>query len=356
MNGSPFRLVPVCVLLLCVPLAPSCGPDRGSSDQSRVDVAADSDKVLGQVGEIALTERSGRAVTTADLLGRPAVIGFFFTTCTTVCPPLTANMRRLQDDFAGTDVRLLSITVDPERDTTDVLTRYANSYTADPDNWWFLTGAEDEIYAWMRDGFHLAVDRLPDQDAVLGMQVAHATRLVVMDATGAIRGYYDGDSEDGRLRARERALFFDTSPRSSSLPLLNARLNACATLLLILGYIAIRLDKKGVHVALMLTASLVSAAFLTSYLTYHFIVIPELGPTPYNATGWRKTAYLVMLVTHIVLAVVNLPMVLRTLFLASRKRWEDHRRIARWTLPIWLYVSVTGVIVYLVLYCWNPPG
>jgi protein SCO1/2/putative membrane protein len=290
------------------------------------------------------------------MLGRPAVIGFFFTTCTTVCPPFSANMRRLQDDFAGTDVRLVSVTVDPERDTPEVLTRYADSYTADPDAWWFLTGAEDQIYSWMRTSFHLAVDRLPDKDAVLGMQVAHATRLVVMDATGAIRGYYDGDSEDGRVRARKRALYFASSPRTSPLPLLNASLNGAATVLLLAGFLAISAQRKRLHISCMIGATLVSAVFLASYTLYHFTVVPEVGTTPYNGVGWRKAAYLALLFSHVVLAAVNLPMILRTLYLAKAERWDAHRALARWTFPVWLYVSVTGVLVYLVLYVWNPVG
>jgi uncharacterized membrane protein YozB (DUF420 family) len=99
------------------------------------------------------------------------------------------------------------------------------------------------------------------------------------------------------------------------------------------------------------------AAFLASYLYYHFVVQPAAGgPTPYHGTGWRRPAYLLLLASHVVLAAVNLPMVLRTLWLAHRRRWDDHRRWARRTYPIWLYVSVTGVLVYVVLYHWNPPA
>ena len=92
------------------------------------------------------------------------------------------------------------------------------------------------------------------------------------------------------------------------------------------------------------------------YLYYHFKVQPiQGGATPYNGTGAIKTAYLVMLLTHIVLAVVNLPMVLRTFWLAHKEDWERHKRLAKWTFPIWAYVSLTGVLVYLMLYPLNPP-
>jgi putative membrane protein len=100
----------------------------------------------------------------------------------------------------------------------------------------------------------------------------------------------------------------------------------------------------------------VSAAFLVSYLVYHFVVVPQIGETRFGGTGALKTAYLVMLASHIVLAIAIVPLVLRTLWLAHEERFEAHRRLARWTWPLWMYVSVTGVLVYLALYVWNPLG
>ena len=140
----------------------------------------------------------------------------------------------------------------------------------------------------------------------------------------------------------------------SSLPAINAGLNSAATVLLCLGFFLVKTGRKRGHAAVMVAASLVSAAFLAGYLTYHFAVVPELGHTPFHGTGAAKGAYYALLLSHVLLAAVNLPMVLVTLWRAARKDWERHRRIARWTFPIWLYVSVTGVLVYLVLYHWNP--
>ena len=110
------------------------------------------------------------------------------------------------------------------------------------------------------------------------------------------------------------------------------------------------------HQRLMVAAFLVSAVFLASYLTYHLGPQKELGPTKFNGSGFWRTAYYGMLISHVLLAVVNLPMVLRTFWLAHRERYDDHRRLARLTFPIWLYVSVTGVLVYLALYPFNPPA
>jgi putative membrane protein len=137
------------------------------------------------------------------------------------------------------------------------------------------------------------------------------------------------------------------------LPALNASLNGLAALLLLAGWFAIRAGRRERHAALMRAAFVTSALFLACYLYYHFAVAAG-KPTRYHGTGWSRPAYLALLLSHTVLAVVNLPMVLRTLWLAHRERWDAHRRWARRTFPIWLYVSVTGVLVYLVLYHFNP--
>ena len=140
------------------------------------------------------------------------------------------------------------------------------------------------------------------------------------------------------------------------LPALNATLNACATLLLIAGRLQIHRGAREAHARTMVAATVVSALFLAGYLTYHFAVVPELGHTEFNRAGAAKTAYYALLLSHVLLAIVNLPMVIATLVYAARGRLDRHRRLARWTWPIWLYVSVTGVLVYAALYWWNPPA
>jgi uncharacterized membrane protein YozB (DUF420 family) len=138
-----------------------------------------------------------------------------------------------------------------------------------------------------------------------------------------------------------------------NLPLVNACLNASATIVLLGGLWAIKSGRRELHGRLMVTATVISALFLASYLYYHFAI--KLM-TPYNGRGIARTLYLALLASHVVLAMVNAPMVVRTLYLAWREDWPRHRAWARWTFPIWLYVSVTGVLVYLVLYVWNPPA
>ena len=129
-------------------------------------------------------------------------------------------------------------------------------------------------------------------------------------------------------------------------PALNASLNAVAAVLLFAGYLAIRRGNRALHGKLMGSAFAVSMAFLASYLVYH----ATSEPTKYSREDWTRVVYFVILITHVFLAAVNLPMVLRTIWLARKKDWERHKKWARWTFPIWAYVSVTGVVVYWMLY------
>ncbi len=127
---------------------------------------------------------------------------------------------------------------------------------------------------------------------------------------------------------------------------LNASLNGASAVLLAGGYAAIRSGKIAVHKAFMIAAFCVSSAFLASYLVYHY----RVGHVAFQGQGWVRPLYFVLLLTHTVLAVVIVPMILVTLRRAWLERFDRHRIIARWTLPLWFYVSVTGVIVYLMLY------
>ena len=130
------------------------------------------------------------------------------------------------------------------------------------------------------------------------------------------------------------------------LPALNATLNAISTVLLFTGWVFIRRGRRDAHRACMLAAFVTSALFLTSYLVYHY----NVGSVRFERSGPIRAVYLTILATHIVLAATILPLALVTLSRALARRFDKHRRIARWTLPIWLYVSVTGVVIYLMLY------
>lgn len=143
-------------------------------------------------------------------------------------------------------------------------------------------------------------------------------------------------------------------------PALHAVLNGTAAVLLVLGWLAIRGcgpwragRSETAHKRLMLGAVTASAVFLASYLHYHY----HQGSMPFWGEGWLRTVYLAVLLPHVVLAMVMVPMIVTLLWAAARGRFERHKRLARWTLPIWCYVSVTGVLIYLMLYRLGPgPG
>jgi uncharacterized membrane protein YozB (DUF420 family) len=130
------------------------------------------------------------------------------------------------------------------------------------------------------------------------------------------------------------------------LPHLNAVLNTTSALLLLAGFRFIRLGRIQAHRNCQVTAVFTSTLFLISYLTYHYFH----GTTRFAGLGIVRPVYFIILITHTILAVVIVPLIIVTLYQAARGDFVRHRRIARWTLPLWLYVSVTGVIVYLMLY------
>ena len=132
----------------------------------------------------------------------------------------------------------------------------------------------------------------------------------------------------------------------SSFPALNASLNATTALLLLTGWALIKTGRREAHRWTMVAAFLCSSVFLACYLWYHF----HVGSVRYQKVGPIRIVYYTILLTHTVLAVAVLPMILRALFLAAKGRFEEHRRAARWAFPVWLYVSVTGVTVYWMLY------
>ncbi len=132
----------------------------------------------------------------------------------------------------------------------------------------------------------------------------------------------------------------------SLFPKINATLNASSAVLLVTGRTLIRRKRMAAHRAVMLAALGTSILFLASYLYYHY----HVPHTPFRGTGWSRPVYFTILTSHTILAAVILPMVIITLKRALGGQFDRHRAIARWTYPLWLYVSVTGVIVYLMLY------
>jgi putative membrane protein len=136
------------------------------------------------------------------------------------------------------------------------------------------------------------------------------------------------------------------------LPLINAILNSCSALLLLAGYVAIKRDQKERHKRCMVAALITSTLFLTCYVIYHVGMQRVYGSahTRFVDPAWFRPWYLALLASHLLLAIAIVPMVLMTVYHAIRGNFEKHRKIARWTWPCWMYVSVTGVVIYLLLY------
>ena len=138
----------------------------------------------------------------------------------------------------------------------------------------------------------------------------------------------------------------------ADLPLLNACLNTGAAVLLLAGYYFIRRDRRIAHRNCMLTALLLSVIFLVSYVYYHYSMQRLSGSahTKFVNPAWFRPIYLTLLCTHLIAAITIVPMIAVTVTRALRERFDQHRRIARWTWPLWMYVSVTGVLIYVLLY------
>ena len=309
---------------------------------------------LGKVAPFSLTERSGKTITRDDLRGKIWVAHFFFRCCTQGCPQTTASMLELQKAFSGNkNVVLVSFTLDPETDTAEELGRFANEHGADPKQWLFLTGDEKAIHTLVEKSFLQSVAKTGDADP--GKKILHTFRLMVVDGNGQIGAYI----EDGRdpeqvryLESRVSALAFLYGLRSF-LPGFNASLNGTCAILLVLGFFAIRRRWEKAHKVCMLSALAVSILFLSSYLFYHGILGGR--PTSFQGEGWVQPVYFTILITHTILAAVVAPLALFTAYQGLRDRRPRHVRIARWTLPLWLYVSIPGVVVYWMLYHLYPP-
>ena len=138
---------------------------------------------------------------------------------------------------------------------------------------------------------------------------------------------------------------------TSDLPAINATFNLVSTIFISTGWYFIRRGAWRRHMVCMIVALTSSVCFLIGYVTYH----AHVGEKSSGYTGWLAAVYFPMLASHVLLAFVTLPLVVLTLVPVFRRRWDRHKRIARWTIPIWLYVSVTGVLVYFMLYKWFPP-
>ncbi|MGO9917049.1 MAG: DUF420 domain-containing protein, partial [Isosphaeraceae bacterium] len=280
-------------------------------------------------------------------------------------------MKAVSRRLAATDVLLLSFSVDPEYDTPAVLDVYARRFEASPDDWWFLTGPQQTIYDLVRGRFKLPLmDAGPIDPATEREAITHSDRLALIDR-GQVVGLFDSTDPQAvdTLVARARRLALPGWVRL--LPTINASLNAACAAFLLAGWVLIRsrrrvapIDAKEIpterarapitrdsavrnHIVCMIAAVTTSAVFLACYLVYHY----QAGSMPFRGGGVLRICYLTILVSHTILATLGVvPLVIVTLTRAVRKDFQGHRRIAQVTFPIWLYVSLTGVVIYAMLY------
>jgi protein SCO1/2/putative membrane protein len=305
------------------------------------------------LGPFSLVERSGRATTDADLAGGVWIAGFVFTRCNSSCPRITTAMKGVLSKLDRTGVRMVSVSVDPEFDTPDRLTRYATAFGADPMRWWFLTGDKAVVYNLIRDQFKLSVAPVDPSDPTYElMDIAHSDRLALVDRGNRLVGLYNANdrAEMDELIARAKRL---DKAWVTRLPLVNASLNGLSLLLLLIGWILIRTGRMRGHITTMISALTVSALFLACYLVYHANIG---GGVPFRGVGPLRWVYFTILISHVVLAAAMVPLILLLVLRAIRRRFDRHARLARVTLPIWLYVAATGVVVYLMLYQWPMPA
>ena len=179
---------------------------EADSREKKTDVTASSkSKMLWNpngIEDFQLTERSGRTISKKDLLGHEWTVCFVFTRCAGPCPKVTGQMRLLQERLKGTDVRLVTITVDPKFDTPEVLREYADDFGADSDRWLFLTGDQQKIYHLIQHSFKMPVKEMIGEDRRPGFEVLHTTNVLHVNSRGRVVGKYNAlvDSEMASLR------------------------------------------------------------------------------------------------------------------------------------------------------------
>jgi protein SCO1 len=161
-------------------------------------------QAFGAVPPFSFTERDGRRISLSDLKGKVWIVNFIYTNCPDTCPIQSAQMREIQEDFKKEkELRLVSTTVDPARDTPEVLSEYARRFSADPARWFFLTGEKEKVYKFAQDGFHLGAVELPhEKRPESGATHTHSPRFVLVDREAQIRGYYVSTDAEAMKRLR----------------------------------------------------------------------------------------------------------------------------------------------------------
>ncbi len=303
-----------------------------------------------KVPAFSMTDSTGHSFRGEDLAGKVWIADFIYTTCPLACPRMTAQMHKLEKEVRGMqDVELVSFSVDPQHDSPPVLNDFASRFGGPTAHWVFLTGTPASVHLIADKTFHVGNE--------IG-KIEHSTKFILVDKSGDIRGYYSSsdsgrsfEAPERRGSIAERAVLMPVAFLGiHDLPLVDATLNGLAAILLVTGHFFIGQYNIRRHRQMMISAFVVSCVFLVCYLVYHY----NVGEVRFDKPGWVRTVYLPILATHVALAATVPFLATITLVLALRGKFQKHRALAKWTFPIWLYVSVTGVIVYLLLYQVKP--
>jgi protein SCO1/2 len=326
---------------VCAALALLIGGQSWAQENRRPDIAI-------PIEDFELMDAEGVPFHPRDLRGKAWIAHFFFTTCKE-CTQTAPTMMALQKLVAGKkDYRLVSISLN--QDAAADLKSYRNDLGGDPKQWIFLTGPKEKVHAIVQTIFkqHAADSDNPSP----GAEVQHSFNVAVIDPQGVMVGFENGKAPDSA--AKLYALARSTVHPKYLLPAMNASLNGLAAILLILGYRAIKARQETLHKWSMTLALLVSAVFLASYLYFHFVV-QDGQPARFSGQGFVRYLYFGILLTHTILAVIVAPLAIAVAVQGWRGRLASHVRLARWTWPMWLYVSITGIVVYWMLYQMYPP-
>lgn len=293
-----------------------------------------------------LVDRTGKEVSRRDLMGEVWLAEFIFTRCEHSCPKMYSAMDAVLRKVP--EARYVSFTVDPEHDTPEHLAKKVPTLGIDHASWHWLSGAPREEMQRIAHGFL--------RPASAGREeIVHSERFFLVDRYGRMRASYPvidsftlvrDEGVMAQLEGDLRKVLAETYLPVTRLPSLNACLNGTSFVLLVTGLCFIKAKRVGAHKAAMLGALTTSGVFLVSYLTAHYY----LGSTPYRGQGGMRPVYFTILLSHTVLAALVAVLAPITVYRAFRQQIDRHKALARWTLPLWLYVSVTGVVIYFMLY------
>lgn len=194
-------IFPVIAAVIIVAAFRAWRPERFSRSQN-LKTEVETLPVYGQVPDFSLVKTDGKKFTNADLTGKVWIADFIFTHCSGICPLMTGKMSSAAKELElEPEVRFVSFSVDPERDTPEVLAKYAERFNAAPDRWFFLTGDKAQIFKLSNQHFHLGVaDVSPEEREALDQSVRHSAKFVLVDREGQIRGYYDSDGPNAGVK------------------------------------------------------------------------------------------------------------------------------------------------------------